>query len=74
MRPVPMIFVFAITAAAVPALATETLTYTYDAKGRVTKVVRTGTVNNNVTTAYTFDKANNRKNVKVTNSSNSPPS
>jgi hypothetical protein len=56
-----------------PALAAETTTYTYDAKGRVVKVVRTGTVNNNVTTEYTHDKADNRTKVKVTNSPNSPP-
>jgi hypothetical protein len=55
------------------ATANETITYTYDAKGRLVKVVRTGTVNNNVTYDYTQDKANNRTNVKVTNSPNPPP-
>jgi hypothetical protein len=60
-------------ALAVPAYAAETITYTYDAKGRVVKVVRTGTVNNNVTYDYTHDAANNRKKVKVTNSPNPPP-
>jgi YD repeat-containing protein len=55
------------------ASAAETITYTYDAKGRLTKVVRTGTVNNNVTTDYTHDKANNRKTVVTTNSPNPPP-
>jgi hypothetical protein len=59
--------------AASAAIASETVTYTYDAKGRLVKVVRTGTVNNNVTYDYTQDKANNRTNVKVTNSPNSPP-
>ena len=34
--------------------AAETVTYTYDAKGRLVKVVRTGTVNNNVETVYTY--------------------
>ena len=34
------------------AFATETITYTYDAKGRLVKVVHTGTVNNNLTTDY----------------------
>ena len=58
---------------AFPAYAAETITYTYDAKGRLVKVVRTGTVNNNVTYDYVHDKANNRKNVKVTNSPNPPP-
>lgn len=56
-----------------PALAAETITYSYDAKGRLVKVVRTGTVNNNVTAEYTHDKADNRTRVKVTNSPNPPP-
>jgi hypothetical protein len=56
------------------AAATETITYTYDAKGRLVKVERTGTVNNGVTTQYTHDKADNRSNVTVTGSpNNSPP-
>jgi hypothetical protein len=57
----------------VSASATETITYSYDAKGRLVKVVRTGTVNNNVTTEYEHDKADNRKKVKTTNSPNAPP-
>lgn len=56
-----------------PALAAETVTYTYDAKGRLTKVVRTGTVNNNVTVEYEHDKADNRTRLKTTNSPNPPP-
>ena len=48
------------------ASATETVSYTYDAKGRLVKIERTGTVNNNVTTTYTHDKADNRTNVKTT--------
>lgn len=48
------------------AFAAETITYTYDAKGRLVKVVHSGTVNNTVTKIYTHDKADNRKNVKVT--------
>jgi YD repeat-containing protein len=55
------------------ATASETVTYTYDAKGRLVKVVRTGTVNNNVTYEYTQDKVNNRTKVKVTGSPNPPP-
>jgi hypothetical protein len=46
--------------------AAETITYTYDAKGRLVKIVHTGTVNNNVVSNYTFDNADNRKTVKVT--------
>lgn len=54
------------------AIAAETITYTYDAKGRLVKVIRTGTVNNNVTYDYVLDRTDNRKNVKVTNSANPP--
>lgn len=46
--------------------AAETLTYAYDARGRLVQVVRTGTVNNNVQTAYTHDDANNRANATTT--------
>jgi hypothetical protein len=52
--------------------AAETVTYTYDAKGRLVKVVRTGTVNNNVETVYSYDKADNRK-TQVTTGSQNPP-
>lgn len=55
------------------ASAAETISYTYDAKGRVVKVVRTGTVNNNVTVEYEHDKADNRTRLKTTNSPNPPP-
>ena len=53
--------------------AAETITYTYDARGRLVKVVRTGTVNNNVITNYTIDKADNRTNKTTTGSLNPPP-
>ena len=68
-----LMLAFALVGVAGSAAATETITYTYDAKGRLVKVVRTGTVNNNVTVEYTHDKADNRTRVKVTNSSNPPP-
>jgi len=55
------------------AQAAETQKYTYDAKGRLVKVERTGSVNNGVKTDYEYDKANNRKRVKITGSSGSPP-
>lgn len=48
------------------AVAAETITYTYDAAGRLIKVVHTGTVNNNEQTVYTLDKADNRTNVTTT--------
>ena len=47
------------------AFADETITYTYDARGRLVKVVHTGTSNNNNQACYTYDKADNRTNVKV---------
>lgn len=56
-----------------PLLAAETITYSYDAKGRLVKVVRTGTVNNNVTVEYKHDKADNRTRLRTTNSPNPPP-
>jgi hypothetical protein len=59
--------------ATLPASAAETITYKYDAKGRLIEVKRTGTVNNNVQSNYTHDKANNRKTVVVTGSPNAPP-
>jgi len=58
---------------AAPAMAGETVTYSYDAKGRLVKVVHTGTVNNNLQTTYTHDKADNRKNTTTTGSPNSTP-
>lgn len=48
------------------AFAAETITYTYDARGRLIQVNRTGTVNNNVVTNYTYDKADNRANKNTT--------
>ena len=48
------------------AYAAETITYKYDARGRLIQVNRTGSVNNNVVTNYTYDKADNR-NVVTTN-------
>jgi hypothetical protein len=55
------------------AFAAETITYSYDAKGRLVKVVHSGTVNNGVTADYTLDKADNRKTLVVTGSPNPPP-
>lgn len=57
---------FLATVMSRPALASETLTYTYDAFGRVVAVVHSGTVNNTVTTTYTNDNADNRTKVKTT--------
>jgi uncharacterized protein involved in exopolysaccharide biosynthesis len=54
------------------AYAAETITYTYDAKGRLVKVERSGSVNNGVKVEYKHDKADNRTNVTVTGSPNAP--
>ena len=62
----------AVAAAAAAAMAAETINYTYDARGRLIKVERSGSVNNNVKAEYKYDKADNRKNVTV-NSTNPPP-
>jgi YD repeat-containing protein len=56
-----------------PAQAAETQKYRYDAKGRLTKIERTGTVNNGVTTEYSHDKADNRSRLKTSGSPNPPP-
>lgn len=61
-----MAFLVLSAVAPLQAWAAETITYTYDAKGRLVKVEHSGTVNNGVKAEYTHDKADNRKNVKVT--------
>ncbi len=46
---------------AASAQAAETITYSYDARGRLKQAVRSGAVNNGVATSYQFDRAHNRK-------------
>jgi hypothetical protein len=67
-----VLIALSVAALAAAAMAAETITYTYDARGRLVKVVRTGSVNNNVSATYSYDKADNRTNVNVV-SPNSPP-
>lgn len=67
-----VLLVMAALGVAAVAVASETITYTYDARGRLVKVERTGSVNNNVKAEYKYDKGDNRTNVNVT-SPNSPP-
>lgn len=52
--------------AATAAIAAETISYTYDARGRLVQVQHSGTANNGVTTSYTYDRAHNRTNVTTT--------
>lgn len=60
-------------AGATAATAAETISYTYDARGRLIQVARSGTVNSGVTTSYTIDKADNRTNKTTSGSPNPPP-
>jgi len=49
-----------------PAWATETITYTYDALGRLVQAAHSGSVNNGQQTTYTLDPASNRTNTTTT--------
>ncbi len=65
-RIIELVVIGALIAAAGIASASETITYTYDAKGRLVLVQHSGTVNNNVVANYSFDAADNRKTLNVT--------
>lgn len=67
-----ILFVLSALGVAAAAYASETITYTYDARGRLVRVVHNGSVNNNVSANYSYDKADNRNSVNVV-SPNSPP-
>lgn len=55
------------------AFASETINYTYDAKGRLTQVAHSGGPASGLNSTYTFDAADNRTNTSVTGApSNSP--
>ena len=56
----------AIAGLAVAAMAAETITYSSDARGRLVRVKHSGSVNSNVDTNYTYDKADNRTNKTTT--------
>lgn len=47
-------------AAAAASVASETLTYGYDARGRLVRVDHAGSVNNGAIANYSYDKADNR--------------
>lgn len=53
-------FALSALAVAAAAVAAETITYGYDARGRLVQVQHNGSVNNNVATNYAYDKADNR--------------
>lgn len=46
--------------------AAESLSFVYDARGRLVRVNHSGSVNNNVVTNYSYDKADNRTLKKTT--------
>lgn len=52
--------------AGTPTRAAETVTYTYDALGRLVRAESAGNPNVRRKTEYTRDKASNRKRVRVT--------
>jgi len=78
---VERVFAMALTGVAVAAAAiagetvadNETITYKYDARGRLVKVERSGSVNNNVKAEYKYDKGDNRTNVNVVSPNPPPP-
>ena len=51
---------------AIAAHAAETITYSYDSRGRLIKVERKGSVNDTVKAEYKYDRAGNRTKVTVT--------
>lgn len=67
-----ILIAISIAGIAATAMASETINYSYDARGRLVQVKHSGSVNNNVSANYTYDKANNRTNLNVA-SPNSPP-
>ena len=64
-RIIELAVIGALIAAAGIASASETISYTYDAKGRVVKVQHSGSVNNNIVANYSYDRADNRTNLNV---------
>jgi hypothetical protein len=57
------LFAATVLLALTPALASETVTYSYDARGRLVKVAHSGTVNNGASVCYAYDSADNRSNL-----------
>lgn len=56
-----------------PAATNETLSYTYDAAGRLVKATHSGTINNGTNACYSYDRADNRTNVTVSTPSDCSP-
>jgi hypothetical protein len=62
-----------LLALAASAKAGETVAYSYDSLGRLTRVSRSGTVNGPVTADYRYDASDNRTNVTVAEGAPPPP-
>jgi hypothetical protein len=62
-----------LVSCATAALASETITYSYDARGRLVKVSHSGTVNNGASACYAYDQADNRANVTSSTTSDCTP-
>jgi hypothetical protein len=69
----PLVLTSCALCLSAPALATETISYSYDARARLVQVARAGTVNNGVTTSFQFDRADNRTAKTTTGSPNPGP-
>lgn len=69
----PSLIAAVLASVSVPALASETIAYSYDALGRLTAVARSGTVNNGVRTDYQLDPAGNRTRLTTAGSTGAPP-
>lgn len=55
-----VLFAGSALAVAAAAYAAETISFSYDARGRLVRVFHNGSVNNNALTNYVYDKADNR--------------
>lgn len=55
----------ALIASASISAAEETINFSYDARGRLVQVARSGTVNDGIQASYGYDNADNRSNVTV---------
>lgn len=70
----PTLIAAALASVSTTALASETITYGYDARGRIVQVAHSGSVNNGLLTTYALDKADNRASVTVTGGGSPAPS
>ena len=60
-----LLIALAITGLTAAAIAQETITYSYDARGRLVRVVSNSS-GNSVSVNYSYDKADNRNQVVTT--------